>query len=236
MFCGYCGVANPDDADVRYCRACGGRLAEVLAPRESSARVNGGASIATFAAPALADPPRAEALTIAQPPTAPVSSTTATLPPARMLLLVSPYGGFWARFGAALLDGLAIAAVVVTIWGALLIALGLVATVDEEYAPGTELMLLSLILIGFLTSLLYCVASPPLAGATPGKLALGYRIVGSDGRRIGLQRSLARYFAGVLSAIALGLGYAWIGVDPLKRSWHDRIAGTYVIRRELARN
>ncbi len=35
--------------------------------------------------------------------------------------------------------------------------------------------------------------------------------------------------AGLFSIAALGLGFLWILRDPERQSWHDRIAGTYVV-------
>jgi uncharacterized RDD family membrane protein YckC len=33
-----------------------------------------------------------------------------------------------------------------------------------------------------------------------------------------------------LSLIIIGLGFLWIVFDPEKRAWHDKIAGTVVVR------
>ena len=67
-------------------------------------------------------------------------------------------------------------------------------------------------------------------GATPGKLAICAKIV--DARTGGAPstgRLVGRYFAYLISAIPLFLGFAWIAIDRRKQGWHDKIAGTMVV-------
>jgi uncharacterized RDD family membrane protein YckC len=40
-----------------------------------------------------------------------------------------------------------------------------------------------------------------------------------------------RYVGFVISIIPLAIGLIWAGFDPRKQGWHDKIAGTYVVRR-----
>ena len=35
-----------------------------------------------------------------------------------------------------------------------------------------------------------------------------------------------------MSTLPLGLGLIWVGIDPKKQGWHDKLAGTVVIRRK----
>ncbi len=41
---------------------------------------------------------------------------------------------------------------------------------------------------------------------------------------------IGRYFAYILSAIPLCLGYIWVAFDPKKQAWHDKLAETVVVR------
>ena len=67
-------------------------------------------------------------------------------------------------------------------------------------------------------------------------MALGVRIVdAADGGRPDTAQFIGRYVASVLSLLALGLGYFWIVVDPRKQGWHDKLAGTVVVRRRRVR-
>ena len=69
-------------------------------------------------------------------------------------------------------------------------------------------------------------------GATPGKALLGLRVVrASDGGSLSLPRALLRWAGYLLSSLPLGLGFIAASWDPQGRAWHDRLAGTLVIRR-----
>lgn len=70
------------------------------------------------------------------------------------------------------------------------------------------------------------------AGGTIGQRALGMQVRReADGRRISLGRAALRYAGYLVAWIPLALGIFWIGLDPRKQGWHDKIAGTFVIRR-----
>ena len=77
---------------------------------------------------------------------------------------------------------------------------------------------------------LYCVGYWSKKGATPGKAALGIRVVNAeDGSPSGAQ-SLVRYIGYILSSIPFCLGYLWMLWDRESRCWHDMMSGTRVIR------
>ena len=67
-------------------------------------------------------------------------------------------------------------------------------------------------------------------GGTLGHRLLGTRVVGPDGSRPSLGRALARYVAAYLALMPLGIGLLWAAVDPRGQGWHDRVAGTFVVR------
>jgi uncharacterized RDD family membrane protein YckC len=69
--------------------------------------------------------------------------------------------------------------------------------------------------------------------ATIGKLAVGIKVTDRDGRRLTLLRSVGRYFAEVLSALSLAVGYVMAGFTPRRQALHDVLAGTLVVRREV---
>ena len=67
-------------------------------------------------------------------------------------------------------------------------------------------------------------------GATPGKLAISAKIVDArTGGAASTGRLVGRYFAYLISALPLFLGFAWIAIDRRKQGWHDKIAGTLVV-------
>ena len=67
-------------------------------------------------------------------------------------------------------------------------------------------------------------------GATPGKMALGLRVVRPNGGAVSLGRAFGRYFAKWLSAFILYIGYIMAGFDSEKRGLHDMICDTRVVR------
>jgi uncharacterized RDD family membrane protein YckC len=66
--------------------------------------------------------------------------------------------------------------------------------------------------------------------ATPGKLALGLRVVRSDGSALTTGRIIGRYFAEMLSGMIFAIGYIMAGFDEERRTLHDRICDTRVIK------
>ena len=67
--------------------------------------------------------------------------------------------------------------------------------------------------------------------ATPGKMAIGATIVDADtGKRPTTAQFFGRYLAYYVSMIPLFLGFIWVGIDARKQGWHDKLAGTVVVR------
>lgn len=64
---------------------------------------------------------------------------------------------------------------------------------------------------------------------TPGKAALGLRVVRTNGQRMTVWRSIVRSLAYWVSALPLFLGFLWILVDDKRQGWHDKLADTCVV-------
>jgi len=64
---------------------------------------------------------------------------------------------------------------------------------------------------------------------TLGKLALGIRVTDLQGKRISFPRALGRYFAKILSAIILGIGFLMVAWTQRKQGLHDMICDTLVL-------
>jgi len=65
---------------------------------------------------------------------------------------------------------------------------------------------------------------------TIGGIVLRLRVVRLDGRPIDVGTALVRALGALFSGLALGIGYFWSGWDPEKQGWHDKIAGTVVVK------
>lgn len=67
-------------------------------------------------------------------------------------------------------------------------------------------------------------------GASPGKFLFGCQVVDSRTLgRISWGQALLRYVCYLISALPLGLGFAWVAWDKRKQGFHDKIANTVVI-------
>jgi uncharacterized RDD family membrane protein YckC len=69
-----------------------------------------------------------------------------------------------------------------------------------------------------------------LRGSTVGGIVCNLAVVRHDGRDMDWGTAIVRALSSFLSLIALGLGFIWIAIDRENRAWHDKIAGTIVVR------
>ena len=133
------------------------------------------------------------------------------------------YAGFWIRFLAKIIDG---------------IILQIVSIPMQFFAPANledpeQLMRYVLISVGISTVITaaYQIFFVGKWGGTVGKLALRLKIVRPNGARVTYGRACGRYFAELLSGLpTLLIGYIIAGFDEQKRSLHDRICDTRVIK------
>jgi uncharacterized RDD family membrane protein YckC len=137
------------------------------------------------------------------------------------------YSGFWRRVGAAVLDSL-ILSVPSGILGAAVGAGRFAAGTSYGYNPGAGA---ALNLVNTIIGVAYYAYLEGTRGQTVGKMVLGIKVIDADnGGLIGIPRGIGRYFARILSAIALGLGYLWMLWDPRKQCWHDKLVRSVVVR------
>lgn len=148
------------------------------------------------------------------------------------------FGGFWIRFLALVIDGIIVGVVSAIIRIPLGLAiggvgLGLGRNPDPAQALAALPAILSLAglsgLIQVALSLAYEVYFLSSRGATPGKIALGLRVIRVDGSNVSAGLAAGRYFARFLSWLTLCIGFIIAGFDREKRSLHDHICGTRVI-------
>jgi hypothetical protein len=65
--------------------------------------------------------------------------------------------------------------------------------------------------------------------ATPGKRAMGIKVVDFEGRRISAGRSAGRWFAAALSYLTLYIGFLMAAFTDRKMALHDMVASTRVV-------
>jgi uncharacterized RDD family membrane protein YckC len=69
-----------------------------------------------------------------------------------------------------------------------------------------------------------------LKGTTIGGIIFGLKVVRMDGREMDWPTAVVRALSCFLSLIVVGLGFLWVAIDEERQSWHDKIAGTTVVR------
>ena len=138
------------------------------------------------------------------------------------------YGGFWIRFVAKFVDGLILGLV------QMLMALAFFGSFLAMFSPTARQaqsvsILLAYELVAYGFQLFYEAAFLHYKGATPGKMALGLKVVRVDGGSLGWGVAIGRYFMTLVSGIILCVGYIIAGFDDEKRALHDRVCDTRVV-------
>lgn len=67
-------------------------------------------------------------------------------------------------------------------------------------------------------------------GQTPGKFAMGIRVIRTDGSEISDIDALIRAIGYYVSNLVFSLGFIWAIFDKQNQTWHDKMARTYVVR------
>ena len=76
----------------------------------------------------------------------------------------------------------------------------------------------------------YFVISWTRIGQTIGMRAWKFKLLREDGGKVGMLRAIARFYLALLSLALAGLGFWWALFDPQKRTLHDRLCGTVMVR------
>jgi uncharacterized RDD family membrane protein YckC len=180
-------------------------LGAVLYTLFLSTRSRGGAAASTPApapAPGLAAGAAAAAPATAAAPDASAATAARAVPPVAAASL--PRAGFWLRMGALLID---------------VVLVAIVASI--VHADGHMLVLV----LAAYGALMW-----KLRGTTIGGIICNLQVVRADGRPLDWSTAIVRGLSCLLSLVAAGLGFFWIAFDPEKQGWHDKIAGTLVVR------
>jgi len=67
-------------------------------------------------------------------------------------------------------------------------------------------------------------------GSTIGGIVFDLHVIRMDGRPIDWETAIVRALSCFLSLAVAGLGFIWIAFDHNNQAWHDKIAGTVVVR------
>ena len=83
---------------------------------------------------------------------------------------------------------------------------------------------------GLILAVIYHVGFWTWKGTTLGGIICQLRLVRIDGAMLRFADALIRGLTGIFSLAVVGLGFFWILRDPDRQAWHDRVAGTYVVK------
>lgn len=143
-----------------------------------------------------------------------------------------PYGGFWWRVLAYILDSIILQIGTSIIGGIFGVGLALPLTslgAGENLAVGG--MLFGMIGATVVISWLYfAIMESSKLQATVGKLAVGVVVTDLKGERITFARATGRYFAKILSSLIFGIGYIMAAFTSRKQGLHDMVASTLVYK------
>jgi uncharacterized RDD family membrane protein YckC len=133
------------------------------------------------------------------------------------------YVGFWLRVWASIIDTvlmlIIIAPVVSWIYGADYWLSGKIIQGPADFLITWVLPAVAVVLFWIYRQ------------ATPGKMAIGARIVdATTGGKPTTGQLIGRYLAYYVSTLPLLIGFIWVGIDQRKRGFHDMLAGTVVVR------
>lgn len=136
------------------------------------------------------------------------------------------YAGFWIRLGATLIDTVLVIAIT---WPLLIAIYGweyFTQGIDTGMFAGPADFLITW-LFPFVAAIWFWRARQ----GTPGKMALSLHVVDAGtGATLSMNQSVGRYFAYLVSIIPLFLGFVWVAFDRRKQGWHDKLAGSVVVR------
>jgi uncharacterized RDD family membrane protein YckC len=130
------------------------------------------------------------------------------------------YVGFWIRVVATLIDTVLLLPVLFVVGYAM-------------YGEGGAFQVQGLpaVFLNYILPALLVILFWNKRHATPGKMVFGARIVDArTGRDPSMRQHLIRYLGYFLSTFFFCLGFLWVAFDRRKQGWHDKLAGTVVVR------
>ena len=129
------------------------------------------------------------------------------------MAVAANYAGIFPRFISLLIDGIILAIVQVV--------LGLIlGSINPNLGSGLGTLVAVIYQVYFLTS----------TGQTIGMKLMSIKIVNASGELLTMGSALVRVVVAIFSGMVLLLGYLWAFWDANKQTWHDKAAGSFVVR------
>ncbi len=138
------------------------------------------------------------------------------------------YASFWLRFAAYFLDGIITGVAALVIGAVIGVVMG--ATMGVKSPGATIVIELVAMVMGLLFRLAYFTFFIGKFGATPGKMACKIKVVNGDGSPVSYAKAAGRFFGYIVSSLILCIGFLMMLWDDEKRTLHDRMCDTRVIK------
>ena len=133
------------------------------------------------------------------------------------------YVGFWPRVGAAMIDTLLLLAVCMPL---VTLVYGRSYWLSSKVIQGPADFMINWLLPAIAVVLFWVYRQ-----ATPGKIAISARIVDArTGEKPSTGQLLGRYAGYYVATLPFMVGILWVAFDRRKQGWHDKLAGTVVVR------
>ena len=141
--------------------------------------------------------------------------------------------GFWKRTAAYLIDGMLVGMVAQVIQFAIMLGFFGFSSLGgspDFSTPGGIIMLVLVYLVPLAMSALYFgLFHASTKQATLGKMAVGIKVVRTDGSRISVGRGIGRYFGFLLSSLTIFIGFLMAAFTERKQALHDMLCDTLVV-------
>lgn len=172
----------------------------------ASAAPAAAAAAAAGAGPSVAAEP-------AQPAAPPPYTASPPPPPAAAAAQITaalPRAGFWVRMGALFLD---------------VVLVGFALSLMHPFGSAHFLGDFQVVVLAIYGAVMW-----KLRGTTVGGIVFDLHVVRIDGRPLDWETAIVRALGCFLSLCVVFLGFIWIAFDNNRQAWHDKIAGTVVVR------
>jgi uncharacterized RDD family membrane protein YckC len=166
------------------------------------------AAAAATAAHAAAEPYASEPPPFAPVPPGPPPAAVASMPP--LITAAMPRAGFWVRMGALFLD---------------ILLVGFATSLLHPFGDGHMWGDFHIVVLAVYGAIMW-----KLRGTTVGGIVFDLHVVRLDGRPVDWETAIVRALGCFLSLFVVFLGFIWIAFDENHQAWHDKIAGTVVVR------
>ena len=131
-------------------------------------------------------------------------------------LATAAKAGFWIRFAAIIIDSILL--------GIVQAAIAAILSLTTNGRSGLS------VLLGLIYYVYFWSNSSLWPGQTVGDKLLNIRVIKTDGSDLELGSAVLRYVGLFISVLVIFIGVIWAAFDPNKQGWHDKIAGTYVVK------